>query len=334
MLKWNAKEDILTVLILLIIVVFAILFMVAQPTFTRQSSQDTVGNISSKNLKNHVYTIVEKFNDRIYSNIEMLDATAEYIYNEFSKYSHDVSYETYELKEFVADEVFEYKNVIANFKGTKSCNDELVVVGGHYDTFGGHAGANDNTSAVAALLELARVLKEHPPKCNVQIVAYTLEEPPAFRTTKMGSYVHAKNLSERGVKVKVAIVLDMIGFYSDEPNSQSYPVPFMDMFYPKEANFISVVSNFSNIGEVRTAKNALKETSSLPVYSINAPAFVPGIDFSDHGNYWKFGYKAFMISDTAFYRSNNYHTEKDTPDTLDYEKMAKVVEGVFRMLTK
>ena len=332
MLKWNLKEDVLTVFILLLIVVFTIWFMVTQPTFTAQSSKDTVEHISAKNLKNHVYTIVEKFDDRIYSNIEMLDATAEYIHNEFSKYSDEVAYETYELTEFVDNEVFEYKNVIANFKGTESCNDELVVVGAHYDTFGGHAGANDNTSAVAALLELARVLKEQPPKCNVQVVAYTLEEPPAFRTKKMGSYVHARNLSERGAKVKVAIVLDMIGFYSDEPNSQSYPVPLMNLYYPKEANFISVVSNFSNILEVREAKSVLKETSNLPVYSINAPAFVPGIDFSDHGNYWKFGYPALMISDTAFYRSDNYHTEKDTPDTLDYEKMAKVVEGVFRML--
>jgi len=332
MLNWNLKEDVLTVLILLIVVVFTIYFMVAQPTFTAQSSKDKVDNISAKNLKEHVYTIVEKFDDRIYSNIEMLNATAKYIHDDFSKYSDDVAYETYELEEFASDEVFEYKNVIAKFKGTESCNDELVIVGGHYDTFGGHAGANDNTSAVAALLELARVLKEQPPKCNVQVVAYTLEEPPAFRTKKMGSYVHAKNLSERGVKVKVAIVLDMIGFYSNEPNSQSYPVPLMNLYYPKEANFISVVSNFSNILEAREAKNALKETSNLPVYSINAPAFVPGIDFSDHGNYWKFGYPALMISDTAFYRSDNYHTEKDTPDTLDYEKMAKVVEGVLTML--
>ena len=322
----------MTVLIAVLVFITIVWFMVAQPTFTSQCKRDSVEHIKAENLKEYVYTIVEKFNDRVYSNMEMLNGTATYIYDEFSKYSDEVSYQTYELKEFVDNEVFEYKNVIANFKGTSNCSEGLIIVGGHYDTFGGHAGANDNTSAVAGLLELARVLKANPPKCNVQIVAYTLEEPPAFGTEKMGSFIHAKRLKEKNVKVKVAIVLDMIGFYSDEENSQAYPAPLMDLYYPKQANFISVVSNFTNILEVREAKNILKETSNLPVYSINAPAMIPGIDFSDHRNYWKFDYPALMISDTAFYRSNNYHTENDKPDTLDYEKMAKVLEGVFEIV--
>jgi len=332
MLKWNLKEDVVMVVGMLVLFVLIVWFMVSQPTFTKQSSCSTIEHIKVENLKKHVYTIVEKFNDRIYSNIEMLDATATYIHDEFSKYSDEVSYQTYELKEFADDEVFVYKNVIANFKGREGCGEGVLIVGGHYDTFGGHAGANDNTSAVSALLELARVLKENPPKCDVQLVSYTLEEPPAFGTTKMGSYVHAKRLKEQGVKVKLAIVLDMIGFYSDEPNSQLYPAPFMNLYYPTEANFISIVSNFSNILEVRRAKNVFKESSDLPVYSINAPAFIPGIDFSDHRNYWKFDYPALMISDTAFYRSSNYHTEEDRPDTINYEKMAKVVEGVYQMI--
>lgn len=331
-LRWNFKGDIMTIFLALFLFILIVWVMVAQPTFTRQSNKDKVEHIEAKNLKKHVYTIVEKFDDRVYSNIEMLNATAKYIYDEFSKYSDDVSYQTYQLKEFIDKEVFEYKNVIANFRGTEGCKDELIIIGAHYDTFGGHAGANDNTSAVAGLLELARVLKEHPPKCNVQIVSYTLEEPPAFGTEKMGSFIHAKRLKEEKIKVKVAIVLDMIGFYSNEPNSQMYPVPLMNLYYPNKANFISVVGNFSNILEVREAKNILKSTSNLPVYSINAPAFISGIDFSDHRNYWKFGYPALMISDTAFYRSNNYHTRHDTPDTLDYEKMAKVIEGVFKTL--
>jgi len=322
----------MTVIGMLLLFVFIVWFMIAQPTFPTQSRNVETKYIKAENLKKHVYTIVEKFDDRVYNNIEMLNATAKYIHNEFSKYSEDVSYQTYELTEFVDNEVFEYKNVIANFKGTKECSYGLLIVGGHYDTFGGHAGANDNTSAVAGLLELARVLKENPPKCDVQLVSYTLEEPPAFGTEKMGSFIHAKRLKEQGVKVKLVIALDMIGFYNDEENSQMYPVPLMNLYYPNQANFISIVSNFSNILEVREAKNIFKKTSNLPVYSINAPAVIPGIDFSDHRNYWKFNYPALMISDTAFYRSSNYHTEHDTPDTLDYEKMAKVVEGVYNMI--
>ncbi len=332
MLKWNLKGDSVTLLITLIIFIFIVWFMVSQPTLVAQSDKQQTTYIKSENLKKLVYTMVERFDGRSYNNIEMLDATADYIHTEFSKYSDDVVFQNFKTSWFLGDEVYPYKNVIATFKGTESCESEIVVVGGHYDTFGGYAGANDNTSAVAGLLELARVLGEHPPKCTTQLVAYVLEEPPAFGTEKMGSFIHAKRLKDQGVKVKVAIVLDMIGFYSEEPNSQSYPIPLMKLYYPAKANYISVVSDFSNILRVREAKNSLKQTSNLPVYSINAPAFIPGIDFSDHRNYWKFGYPALMITDTAFYRSSNYHTKNDTPDTLDYEKISKVIEGVLQML--
>jgi len=332
MLKWNFRKDSMTVVVALIIFVFIIWIMVSQPTSIPQSSNNSLHYIKAKNLKKHVYTMVEQFNDRVYNNIEMLDATAKYIHKEFSKYSTDVSYQTYELKEFLDNETFEYKNVIANFKGTEKCYEGLTIVGGHYDTFKGYAGANDNTSSVAGLIELARVLKEHPPKCDIQLVSYTLEEPPAFGSDKMGSFIHAKRLKEQGVRVKIAIVLDMIGFYSNEPNSQEYPIPFLNLYYPSKANFISVVSNFDNILEVRDVKNSIKSTSNLEVYSINAPASVTGIDFSDHRNYWKFDYPAVMITDTAFYRSSNYHTPKDTPDTLNYKNMAKVMEGVYNVV--
>jgi Zn-dependent M28 family amino/carboxypeptidase len=228
--------------------------------------------------------------------------------------------------------VFEYRNVIANFKGTTTCSEGLTVVGAHYDTYAGFSGANDNTSSVAGLLELARLLKAHPPKCDVQLVAYTLEEPPAFATKKMGSFIHAQRLKEQNIKVKVAIVMETIGVFNDAQDSQNYPVPLMKLYYPNRANFIAVVSNFANILEVREAKNILKRTSDLPVYSINAPAIIPGVDFSDHRNYWELNIPSLMITDTAFYRTDTYHTTKDTPETLDYERMAKVVEGVFEMV--
>ena len=320
-------------LVVLTLFPFIVWFLISQPTFGFQSKKSETTFVKAENLKSHVYTIVETFNDRGYTNTEMLDNTAEYIYNEFAKYSDEVSYQNFEVEGFLDDPKRGYKNVIANFKGAESCDDEVYIVGAHYDTFAGFAGANDNTSAIAGLLELARLLKDNPPKCNLQIVAYSLEEPPFFRTEKMGSFVHAQSLKENGTKVKLAIVLDMIGFYSDEENSQSYPFPFMAWYYPSKANFISIVGDLSltNILHVRDAKSHFKK-SDLSVYSINAPSFVPGIDFSDHQNYWKLGYPAIFITDTAFYRSDNYHTVKDTPDSLDYEKMAKVVEGVFEVV--
>ena len=331
-MNWNLKEDIITVVVMALVTLFVVWVVVTQPTFTAQSIQNKPLNISAKNLKKHVYTMVEEFSERSYENIEVLNKTAEYIHKEFAKYSDDVSYQTYKVEEFLDEKEYEYKNVIANFKGTENCSDGVRIVGAHYDTFSGYAGANDNSSSVTGLLELARVLKANPPRCDVELVAYTLEEPPAFRTNKMGSYIHAKRLKKQGDKVKIALVLETIGFYSDEENSQSYPAPYMEWYYPTKANFIAVVSNLSNMLEVREVKSVLKSSTNLPVYSMNAPTFIPGIDFSDHQNYWKFDFPSVMITDTAFYRSNNYHTQNDTPDTLDYEKMAKVVEGVFEMV--
>jgi len=327
----------LQVILLIVLILAALPFLVvAQPTMTRQRKQDKAMQSKAINLKEHVYTIVEKFPDRSYKNIAMLDQTAEYIYGEFAKYSSDVVYEPFKVRDFVGEKYTQYQNVIATFEGTQGKEGEVIVVGGHYDTYAGHAGANDNTSAVASLIELARLLSLYPPKSNVQIVSYCLEEPPFFATQKMGSFRHAQNLKYANKKVKLAVVMDMIGFYSEARESQKYPLSIMKLFYPNRANYISIVGNLSlqNIYYTRLVKNAFKQSSNLPVYSINAPALIPGIDFSDHRNYWKFDYPAVMITDTAFYRSENYHTPNDTPDTLNYENMAKVTDGIFELIEK
>ncbi len=324
-------------ILLIILLLFAVLFlMVIQPTITKQNTKDKITQSKAKNLKEHVYTIVEKFPDRSYKNLDMLNQTADYIYKEFAKYSNNVVYETFKVRDFIGDKYTQYQNVIATFKGTDVREDELIIVGGHYDTYAGYAGANDNTSAVASLIELARLLSLHPPKSNIQLVSYCLEEPPFFATQKMGSFRHAQNLKLNGKKIKLAIVMDMIGFYSNKKDSQKYPLPIMKPFYPDSANYISVVSNlsFENIYYTRITKNIFKQSSNLPVYSINAPDSIPGVDFSDHRNYWKFDYPALMITDTAFYRNDNYHTSEDTPDTLNYENMAKVTDGIFKLIEK
>jgi Zn-dependent M28 family amino/carboxypeptidase len=123
--------------------------------------------------------------------------------------------------------------------------------------------------------------------------------------------------------------LEMIGYFSDTPDSQSYPVSLLRAFYPSQGNFIAVVGSLSQGGLVRRVKRAMIGSSSLPVYSINAPRLVPGVDFSDHLSYWKEGYEAVMITDTAFYRNHNYHTANDTSEKLDYRRMALVLAGVY-----
>lgn len=225
-----------------------------------------------------------------------------------------------------------YKNFIARY-GPEDA--PVLVVGAHYDVCGEQPGADDNASAVAVLLELARLLGRHRPEVNysLELALWPLEEPPNFRTENMGSAVHASSLAGRNADVRGMICLEMLGYFSDKPGSQSYPAPGMGLLYPSRGNFISVVGNVSSWGFTRRVKARMAGATELPVRSINAPALVPGVDFSDHFNFWKQGWDAVMITDTAFYRNPNYHLVSDTPDTLDYERMAQVCTGVYAAVT-
>ena len=225
-----------------------------------------------------------------------------------------------------------YKNFIARY-GPEDA--PILVVGAHYDVCGEQPGADDNASAVAALLELARLLGRHQPEVNyrIELALWPLEEPPNFRTEDMGSAVHASSLARRKADVRGMICLEMLGYFSDEPGSQDYPAPGMGLLYPSRGNFISVVGNVSSWGFTRSVKARMAGATELPVRSINAPAMVPGVDFSDHLNFWKHGWSAVMITDTAFFRNPNYHLVSDTPDTLDYERLAQVCTGVYAAVT-
>jgi hypothetical protein len=211
----------------------------------------------------------------------------------------------------------------------------VVVVGAHYDVCGEQPGADDNASAVAGVLELGRLLVEHRPvlRHRLELALWPLEEPPNFRTSAMGSAVHAASLGHRGADVRGMLCLEMIGYFSDEASSQNYPVPGMGLLYPSRGDFVAVVGNTKSWWFTRRVKHRMAGAVQLPVRSINAPAVVPGVDFSDHLNFWRRGWNAVMITDTAFYRNPNYHQPSDTPDTLDYERMADVVTGVYAVIT-
>jgi len=210
-----------------------------------------------------------------------------------------------------------------------------LVVGAHYDVCGEQPGADDNASAVAGVLELARLLERHRPDVahRIELALWPLEEPPNYRTSAMGSAVHARSLADGGARVSGMICLEMLGYFSDEPGSQTFPVPGMGLLYPSRGNFIAVVGNGSSWRFTSDVKARMAGATELSVRSINAPALVPGVDFSDHYNFWKHGWRAVMITDTAFYRNPNYHEVTDTPDTLDYERMAHVVTGVYAAMT-
>jgi len=225
-----------------------------------------------------------------------------------------------------------YHNIITEIQGRDSETDGMLVVGAHYDSCEGTPGADDNASGVAGLLELARLTKEKPLKRTVRYVAYCLEEPPAYGTKHMGSYVHAESLHKEGARVFGMISLEMLGYYCDEEGSQYYPSSLFRPFYPGTGNFITFVGNFSSRGFSNSVKSAFTSVSSFPVEALNGFSIIPGVDFSDHRNYWKFGFPAFMITDTAFYRNPHYHEISDLPNTLDYDRLALLTKALYETL--
>lgn len=232
-------------------------------------------------------------------------------------------------QEFAVDGV-RYANVIAS---AGPSGGRRVIVGAHYDVCGDQPGADDNASAVAGLLECARFAANNADRLRygVDFVAYALEEPPHFGSTRMGSFHHAKSMHDAAIPVRAMICMDMIGYFTDEPGSQSYPLPGLGLFYPSRGNFIAVVGNFGSGSLAREVMAGLSETR-VPARRILAPSAIPGIDFSDHRNYWRFGYPAVMLTDTAFYRNPNYHEPSDRPETLSFAPMAEVVKGLCHAL--
>ncbi len=217
-----------------------------------------------------------------------------------------------------------YENVCVLFPGLRA---ERVVVGAHYDSCGDTPGADDNASAVAGLLELARMLKGCRPDCTVELVFYANEEPPFYGTEHMGSVHHARFLSAGNVPVRAMVCLEMIGFFSDEADSQSYPAPGMGLFYPDRGDFIAIVGNWGSVGLARDVQRQLEK--HLPTVRLNLPNVGLCLDFSDHRSYWAEGMPAVMVTDTAFFRNRSYHQAGDTADALDYRRMARVVRGVY-----
>lgn len=275
--------------------------------------------------KDNLYATVKALSEvtpaRNYRNLESLNETAHYIKGKFEEYG----YAPQEQK-FMA-EGNEYKNIIATV-GPEDA--PTLVIGAHYDVCDDQPGADDNASGIAGLLEIARLIQANKPvlKYRIEMVAYTLEEPPFFKSRLMGSYIHAKSLSDSNRDVIGMIGLEMIGYFTDEENSQNYPLSPMKLFYPTKGDFIALVGRFSDGRLLKHLKKNMKKTA-MKISVLKAPSFVPGVDFSDHRNYWSMGFSAVMVTDTAFYRNPNYHQISDTIETLDFDKMSDVVKGLY-----
>lgn len=310
----------------IVLIISTGLIVVVNPLFFNKKEDNSVAGDELRVNKERLYLDVEKLTSinppRNYNNVESLDKAAEHIFTEFDKLDCSIERQYFP----VGDK--EYQNVICSFGDEKA---KRIVIGAHYDVDGDQPGADDNASAVAGLLELARLINVNKPNLDYRIdfVAYSLEEMPHFKTENMGSAVHAKSLKEENAEVELMICLEMIGYFTEEENSQKYPTSLMKTVYPNRGNFIAVVSKLGQGSITRKVKREMIANSDIEVYSINAPTNLPGIDFSDHQSYWKEGYNAVMVTDTSFFRNPNYHKQTDTIDTLNFDKMAQVVEGIY-----
>jgi Zn-dependent M28 family amino/carboxypeptidase len=271
-----------------------------------------------ENLYRHVDYLSVKIGERHLWKEDSLDSAAAYIESNLGTSGYEVqrqSYSCYGQK---------VSNLIAEKEGSEG---GIIVVGAHYDTVPGTPGADDNASAVAGMLELARLLKGFRTKRGIRFVAFVNEEPPCFGSQNMGSMLYARHLKEQRVEVEVMISLEMIGYFRKEP-IQKYPLPGMQLFYPKRADFIGVVGNFPSSKYISFLKKGIKRHSAMKVRSLTAPAHVGGIGLSDNASFWHYGYRAVMVTDTSFFRNKNYHQETDTIDTLSFDHMVEVVKGL------
>jgi hypothetical protein len=310
------RRWVITVLLTLLPVSW--LVMTTQPVF--RSFPRTLAQVDAERLRAHVGTLSEDFFPRNYRHTDNLNGTASYVSNHFARAGGRVSEQVYTAGGR------RYRNVLATF-GPESGS--RIVVGAHYDSYEDTPGADDNASGIAGLIELAYLLGQHPSGRQVELAAYTLEEPPFFRSAEMGSARHARRLKEKGIRVEAMICLEMIGTFSDTPGSQRFPSILLRWLYPDEGNFIAVITSLSDRKLARQVKARMRGATELPVHALCAPKGFPGLDFSDHRNYWEQGYRAVMITDTAFMRNTRYHRPSDTAQTLDYDRMAAVVCGVY-----
>jgi hypothetical protein len=248
----------------------------------------------SKEMRSDVEKIAGEIGPRSVEHYAELKATADYIERSFTAAGYQVRRDGYEVRSRLCE------NLDVEIKGTAS--DEIIIVGAHYDTVHGSPGANDNTSGVAATLALARRFAGKQGARTLRFVAFVNEEPGHFQTELMGSWVYASRCKARGEKIAGMISLETIGYFSDVPGSQNYPLPLLSMVYPSAGNFIAFVGNTGSNKLVRQAVGSFRKHAKFPSEGTALPSAVPGIGWSDHWAFWQHGYPGLMVTDTAPFR--------------------------------
>jgi len=278
----------------------------------------------AQQLERDVTVLATEIGERNVFTYAQLEKAATWIETSFREGGYEVRRQEYEvLGQRCA-------NLEAELKGTGQA-EEIIVIGGHYDSVSGCPGANDNATGVAAVLALARAFAGKQPARTIRFVAFVNEEPPFFQTEDMGSLVYAKACKAHGDKIVAMLALETMGYYSDEKKSQKYPWPF-GLFYPSRGNFITFVGNVSSRKLVREVVGRFRRLCDFPSEGAALPSGITGVGWSDHWSFWQTGYPALMVTDTAPFRYAYYHTHDDRPDKLDYTRMAQVVQGLEKVI--
>jgi Zn-dependent M28 family amino/carboxypeptidase len=278
----------------------------------------------TERLRTHVDRLAGLIGARHPGKPVALDAAATYVEREFQKLGETVDRQSYNAD---GERV---SNLIVERRGSRSPK-QIVVVGAHYDTVPSTPGADDNASAVAVLIETARLLGPEKFQRTVRYVAFTCEEPPHFHLNSMGSQVYARGCRQRNEKILGMLCLEMVGFYTTTAGGQQIPPTIPKVLrwaFPQRGNFLAAVGNPRSWRLAWSFRRGFKKASRFPLFSIVLPERIQDIRRSDNSSFWDQGYPALMLTDTSYLRNPHYHQPTDTPETLDYERMAQVTIGV------
>jgi hypothetical protein len=278
------------------------------------------------NLRAHVEMLAGTIGERNIQHYDALNKAADYIKQTLESREYQVSEDTYEVSGK------KLRILYTTIEGTGN-KTEPFVVGAHYDSVLGSPGANDNATGVAAVLELSRILKSDTPGRPIILAFFPNEEPPYFQTKDMGSLRFAQAFHQGIARFHGMMSIETIGYYSDQPGSQKYP-SFVKSFYPNVGNFIAFVGNTKSREMVKSAIAEFRLKTHFPAEGASLPGSIDGIGWSDHWAFWKIGVPAIMVTDTAVFRYPFYHKPEDTPDKVDYDRMARVVLGLKRVALK
>jgi hypothetical protein len=276
-------------------------------------------------LEAHLHHLSVTLGDRSLQRPGNLKAAEDYVKQNFTAMGYGPRRQAFRHREA------EVANVIAGDEDPGG----YYILGAHFDTVAGTPGADDNASGIAVLLEVARLARNLTPPKPWAFIGFTLEEPPAFSTPAMGSRVYARRARRQGARILGMLCLEMVGYYSQAPDSQSLPLPLKLMGYPTTGNFIGLVSDRGSRPLMGRLEAAITGGGRLPAVTLAVPLggqILPEVRLSDHASFWDEGYPAVMLTDTAFMRNPNYHGPGDVMDCLDLTAMTELTLALVNFI--